>query len=665
MYDLSIIIVNYNVKEFLLNSLSSIYKALGNINAEIIVVDNASDDGSMELVEEKYPSVIQIKNKKNVGFGSANNQALEIANGKYILLLNPDTIVREDTFEKMIRFFEENPDAGMAGCKVLNPDGSLQLACRRGFPGPWTSFTKVAGLSTLFPKSKIFAKYNLTYLNENETYEVDAVSGAFMMLRKETYDKIGGFDPKFFMYGEDLDLCYRTQNAGFKVYYVHETEIIHYKGESTKRSSIDETKIFYEAMHLFVKKHFSASIIVESILRFAIFIRTILAFINLYKLPIASAAIDFIFFSGAILAAEKIHAAEKITWEGFPPYAVPYVYFVPSLFQLLISSLTNSYKKNSLSVLRIILSLLYCLLLLSSLTFFFKQFAFSRAVILITYLLVLVAFPLWRILVKVFFRIGLVSDTKKRKTLLVGNENKLIGLAGKLKKNINTLYEVIGFISKSRKDVGRKVSSYEYLGTLENIKKIISEKKIDLVIFSTEEISFTQMFSIVSECGGLKVEFLVSGSDLDYVVGKSAITMLDDIPLLKIEYNISSLFHVFSKRMFDLIMGVIVLLSIYPFIYLFSLFKREKGNLYNFIIKVPLIVTGLYSFVGPYSNSYYDGLFVGKKGLTGFWFIENLDTNDQDEIRKIDIYYAKNYNIWLDMEILGKTISKLFFRTEQ
>jgi lipopolysaccharide/colanic/teichoic acid biosynthesis glycosyltransferase len=173
------------------------------------------------------------------------------------------------------------------------------------------------------------------------------------------------------------------------------------------------------------------------------------------------------------------------------------------------------------------------------------------------------------------------------------------------------------------------------------------------------------MFSIVSECGGLKVEFLVSGSDLDYVVGKSAITMLDDIPLLKIEYNISSLFHVFSKRMFDLIMGVIVLLSIYPFIYLFSLFKREKGNLYNFIIKVPLIVTGLYSFVGPYSNSYYDGLFVGKKGLTGFWFIENLDTNDQDEIRKIDIYYAKNYNIWLDMEILGKTISKLFFRTEQ
>lgn len=189
MVDLSIIIVNYNVKEFLLNLLDSIRKASKEISTEVIVVDNASDDGSSEILNEKYPDINLIVNNENVGFGKANNQALEIAKGKYILLLNPDTIVREDTFIKMIEFFQSHPEVGIAGCKVLNPDGTLQLACRRGFPGPWTSFTKVMGLSTLFPKSRLFARYNLTYLDENQTYEVDAVSGAFLMMTKDVYQK--------------------------------------------------------------------------------------------------------------------------------------------------------------------------------------------------------------------------------------------------------------------------------------------------------------------------------------------------------------------------------------------------------------------------------------------------------------------------------------------
>ena len=256
--DLSIIIVNYNVKEFLQNLLYSISKASSNTTMEIIIVDNASDDGSVELIREKFPSVQIISNEKNQGFGKANNQALQIAKGKHILLINPDTIVSEDTFDMLIDFFEKNPEAGLAGCKILNPDGSLQLACRRSFPGPWTSFCKVTGLSNLFPKSKIFARYNLTYLSEDETYEVDAISGSFMMMRKEVYDTVGGFDEEFFMYGEDLDLCYRIQKAGYKVFYFHNTQIIHYKGESTKRSSFDETNLFYNAMHLFVKKHLSS-----------------------------------------------------------------------------------------------------------------------------------------------------------------------------------------------------------------------------------------------------------------------------------------------------------------------------------------------------------------------------------------------------------------------
>ena len=218
--DLSIIIVNYNVKEFLQNLIHSIYKAAQKITFEIIVIDNASNDGSVEFIRDKFPDVKIFANDKNLGFSKANNIGLKAALGKYLLLINPDTLVSEDTFDKMIRFFNDNPDAGLAGCKILNPDGSLQLACRRSFPGPWTSFCKVTGLSTMFPKSRLFARYNLTYLNEDQTYEVDAISGSFMMFPREIYEKIGGLDEQFFMYGEDLDFCYRVQKAGYKVLYV-------------------------------------------------------------------------------------------------------------------------------------------------------------------------------------------------------------------------------------------------------------------------------------------------------------------------------------------------------------------------------------------------------------------------------------------------------------
>ncbi|MCX7797887.1 MAG: glycosyltransferase [Melioribacter sp.] len=662
MVDLSIIIVNYNVKEFLLNLLDSIRKALNNLSVEIIVVDNASEDGSVDVIKEKFPEVKLIVNEKNIGFGAANNLALKIAKGKYFLLLNPDTILREDTLVKMIEFFDKHPECGIAGCKVLNPDGTLQLACRRGFPGPWTSFTKVMGLSKLFPKSRLFARYNLTYLDENQTYEVDAVSGAFMMLRREVYEKIGGFDSQFFMYGEDLDLCYRAQKANYKVFYVHSTEIIHYKGESTKRSKIDETKLFYDAMHLFVKKHFSSSFIVEGILQLAILFRKLLAFINVYKLAIISFLLDFAFFSLCVFIAEQIYASEH--WQGFPKYVIPWIYFVPALIQVIISSLSNVYQKLSISVLKSLISLFYGFVILSSLTYFFKQFAFSRAVVLITYVLALIFFSGWRIFVKVVFKLGLVSNSKKARTLIVGNNQKSSELALKLKSNITSLYQIVGFVGLNKKEIGEKVGNYKILGALDNIKKLIMEEKIEKVIFSSDNISFEKIFSVVSECQGLNVEFMVAGKELDYLVGKSSVTMLDDIPLLKINYNISSFGHRLTKLIFDYTLSLILLL-IYPFIFLLQKFSSKKNDFYNFILQVPEVLKGKKSFVGPKFTSYYGDLYVGKIGLTGMWFVENVSEEDEEEIKSLDVFYAKNQNIWLDLEIIGRTLSKILFRTEK
>jgi uncharacterized membrane protein len=270
----------------------------------------------------------------------------------------------------------------------------------------------------------------------------------------------------------------------------------------------------------------------------------------------------------------------------------------------------------------------------------------------------------WRVAVKIFFKIGLDSNIKKSRTLIVGNEQKSEELANKLRATFTRLYHVIGYIGFTRKSIGEKIGGYKILGTIENIKKIINDEKIDRVIFASEDLSFNQMFTVVSECQGENVEFLVAGKELDYLVSKSSITMLDDIPLLKVNYNISSFTSRWTKRLLDLVLGTLILFLVYPFIYLFQKFTSQKSSLFQFILSVPKVIIGEKSLVGPKESSYWAELYVGKIGLTGFWFIENIPMADVEEVKKLDIFYAKNQNIWLDLEILGKTISKMFFKTE-
>lgn len=654
--DLSIIIVNYNVKEFLLNLLESIKNAVKDLNIEIIVVDNNSHDGSVRSVNQKFPDVITISNKENVGFGRANNQGLEISKGKYILLINPDTLVREDTLFKTIDFLEKNGEAGLVGCKVLNPDGTLQLACRRGFPGPWVSFTKVTGLSTIFPKSKLFARYNLTYKDENESYEVDAVSGSFMMLTRTAYEKTGGFDTDFFMYGEDLDLCYRVQKEGMKVYYFSDTEIIHYKGESTKRSTIDETKIFYKAMHQFVRKHFSSSIFIEVILQFGIILRKILAFANVNKYIIIGILLDFLLFFFALQAAEKIYSSTK--WTGFPEIYKPWVYIVPSIFQIIISAIFGAYRKNSLSVLRSFSSLFIGLVIITSSTFFLKQYAFSRAVVLISYGLSAFFFLLWRMVLKFSFLKSSISQVTYSNAVIVGTDDKAIQLGKKLTENLSSPYKIQGFIGKEISEIGKKIDQKEIIGSLGNLKKVIAEYSVSNVIFSSEPVEFDKIFSVIAECQGENVNFLVSGNELDYMVGKSNISHIDDVPLLKVDYNISRYSHKTIKRMFDIFAALVPLIFIYPFVMIISKVLSIDGDFTNWVKNLPNIFFGRKSFVGPQFVDENSELYFGKPGITGLWYVENITRNDLNENKRLDLFYAKNQNIWLDLEILGKSIAK-------
>ena len=253
---LSVIIVNYNVKHYLYQCLDSLRRALKGIDAEIFVVDNHSRDGSIEYLTVHFPEVNYIELSHNLGFARANNIAIERSKGEYVLLLNPDTIVCEETIKNVLTFMDEHPESGAVGVKMLNSFGEKAMESRRGIPTPMTAFYKMCGLCKRFPQSKRFAHYYMSYLPWDKPAEIEVVSGAFCMLRREALNKIGHLDENFFMYGEDIDLSFRLLNGGWKNWYIPQ-QILHYKGESTAKSSFRYVHVFYKAMLTFFNKHYS------------------------------------------------------------------------------------------------------------------------------------------------------------------------------------------------------------------------------------------------------------------------------------------------------------------------------------------------------------------------------------------------------------------------
>ena len=253
---LSVVIVNYNVKYYLEQCLESVRRASQGLQVEVFVVDNLSTDGSVPYLRERFPEVTFIENNENVGFARANNQAIRQSRGEYVLLLNPDTILCEDTLRRFVDFMDAHLEAGAAGAYMLHADGTFAPESRRGLPTPFVAFCKMSGLTRLFPKSRLFGRYYMGYLDVNEANRIEAISGACMMLRREALDRVGLLDEDFFMYGEDIDLSYRILQGGFHNYFLP-VRMLHYKGESTVKNSYRYVYTFYQAMRLFFRKHYS------------------------------------------------------------------------------------------------------------------------------------------------------------------------------------------------------------------------------------------------------------------------------------------------------------------------------------------------------------------------------------------------------------------------
>lgn len=638
--DISIIIVNYNVKDFLLQCLRSIESAQNGLNIEVIVVDNNSSDSSIQFLKPIFPNVNFIELSENLGFAKANNIGVDNSSGKYILILNPDTIIEENTLQIMFDYMEEHTEIGASGCKVLNPDGSFQLACRRGFPTPWVAFTKLFGLQKMFPKSKLFAKYNQTYKSIDETYNIDAIIGAFMFFLREAFLEANGFDTDFFMYGEDLDLCYRIYQNGWKISYVHTTSIIHFKGESTKRSSINEIKYFYEAMSIFSKKHYSRSLILMLFIKVGILLRSFLAYLSKHIKEIFIILLDTIAINLALIYSTwyRFDAAFN-----FPDYAYPTVFITITLVMFFSMFAVGEYLENRHSVRRSLFGLMISFFILSSLTYYFKDFAFSRGVLLMTIGLTAFISVVIRAIFSLFSKTT-GSESDKRIAIIGTNkqtENIIKSLQSAEIRNI----DLVGIISvKTIND--NQFKNLPLLGNIEYISKIIEQNKLDEIIITDKILAKNDLMRLFSKSSNSSVRFHIAQEYEELLVSRiiNEITGIEPtIPKL----SINILRFKVLKRIFDITISLFLLTIGLPIVYLLV---ANSSKTLNLLWKV---LIGRFSIVGIYKLD-NDKIKVGKEGIIGLVHISKPNQLSNEAIKNLNDYYRQYYSFSLDLDIIIK-----------
>lgn len=515
MVKLSVVIVNFNVKHFLEQCLLSVRKATNNIPAEIFVVDNDSSDDSLEMVQNLFPEVIIIANKKNVGFSKANNQAMQIAKGEYILLLNPDTVVEEDAFEKCIDFMDNHPEAGGLGVKMIDGNGVFLPESKRGLPTPSVSFYKIFGLSSIFPKSKLFSKYHLGYLDNNSTHEIEILSGAYMWMRKSVLDKIGLLDEAFFMYGEDIDLSYRIILAGYKNYYLPDVKIIHYKGESTKKGSLNYVFVFYNAMIIFSKKHFAQKAKMFSFfINIAIYLRAFMAiivrFIKAIKLPLLDTLLlsttlaILTFFKPFIGFPNQIEITNN--W-GILNVVTVILSFVFSL------TITNSYTK-IVQISRTTIGLITgSILLFVANQLFPENNSFSTKFLLTIIVFALILIPLSRIILYYFDQLKLKRNDKKV-VLISGSEEFVNEINSFIFKS--TSKNIVLNIKKD--NLYQTQDEKTFIGKFNQLADLAEIYQANEVIFSSHDISYKDIINSMISSKNKYTDFK-NTVNFDYIIG--------------------------------------------------------------------------------------------------------------------------------------------------
>jgi len=677
--DLSIIIVNYNVKAFLEQCLIAIGRARGDLNIEIFIVDNASVDGSQAMVRKKFPDVNLIENNTNVGFSTANNQAIRVAQGEYILILNPDTLIQEDALAVLKKYLDERQDVGAVGCKLLNPDGSFQIASRRSFPTPWVAFCRIIGLSRVFPKSRLFGQYNVTYLDPDAEAEVDVLSGSLMMLRKSVLDRVGYFDEDYFMYGEDIDLSYRIKKAGWKIMYTPLTKAIHYKGESSKKSDFSIIAKFYSTMLIFVGKHFEGrySFLLRILLTAGIYARATMAFLLQTVKNLAPPLLDLFIVLASLILSMRIR---------FPHYPLARFNVVLPIYTVVWMTsiyLFGAYQRRGNYHLKpVVWGTMFGLLTNSTFTYFFKQFAYSRIIVLISFSLILILASLWR----VAYRIAgpgarRAPLSRLRRAIIVGAGHEGKRILKQIRARPDMHYEICGFVDFDPKTVGRAIDGLEVLATIENVKDLIRVEKINDVIFSSDRLTNAQILQTIVRARGTGVNFRIVPHEVEYIVAKSTVDEIDSVPMLDITAFAGPL-DLMVKRLFDIIASAIIIILSAPFFLLNFIagarFRTKKiidangkgvsvcyfDGGFGFMKRVPLyfsILVGRLSIVGSEIIECTADNFhpIYKPGLTGLVQLKSREKKHELTDKEKDyynLYYIKNQSIVTDLQIIIKSI---------
>lgn len=642
---LSIVIVNYNVSCFLEQALTSVYKALRHVDGEVFVVDNNSVDNSLAMLAAKFPQVKVIANKENVGFSRANNQAIRVSTGEYVLLLNPDTLVEEDTFEKCIRFMDATPDAGGLGVKMVNGKGEFLPESKRGIPMPAVAFYKLFGFSKLFPNSKRFGTYHLTYLSEDEIHSVEVLSGAFMLMRRSVLDKVGLLDEDYFMYGEDIDLSYRILKGGYKNYYFPETRIIHYKGESTKTGSLNYVHVFYKAMQIFARKHFSQknAKLFNFLIDCAIWFRASLAALKRILSRLLLPMVDFlcVYVGMLVLARYWALAVLAHSHKSYPDY---YYYLIIPLYIVVwlgAMSLCKGYKKpirlnnvnKGIAAGTMAILLVYALLP--------ETLRFSRAVVVFGAMWTVVVVNMLRYLIRKFHIAGNYFDNVSRRRIAVIGSADESDRVIELVQMMEPKCEFAGIILTDDADAQGPLT----IGCLSQIKNLIPLYRLNEVIFCAKDIPADQIIDWMKRLQEFQMEYKIAPENTSSVIGSNSIFSSEDIYAIPV-HTIVQKSSRRSKRAWDIVSAFGLLL----FSGIAVWFVDDKGGFFRNVCQV---LFGRKSWVGCHLSSNNEAANLKPCVLTTMDAFQGTQFTD-DLISTADELYARDYQVKLDLMTMMK-----------
>lgn len=638
---LSVIIVNYNVKYFLEVCLHSVSRAIKGITAEIIVVDNNSKDDSCNMVKERFPHVVLIENKDNQGFSKANNQAVAIAKGEYLLFLNPDTVMPENFFTKTLAYMDAHPDAGALGPRLIDGKGQFAPDSKKSFPTLPVALFKTIGINKIFSKSPYFNKYYAVHIGEHETAPVEVLSGCCMLVRSKVIQEVGGaFDEDYFMYCEDVDLSYRIQKAGYKNIYFPEADLIHYKGESTRKATLSYVRIFNEALIIFVKKHYSKKQagLYLLFINIGIVLRAILGVLRralkILRMPLFDALILlttlwFMTDFWVLQVKNMLPIPMSSLYATLPVYTALWI----------ITLYFNGAYDQPYRALRVTRGMLIgTIVILAYYGLLQPGLRYSRAIIIFSGLAGTV---LLLGLHDILHRLGIFKyiqyDKLPRKAVIVADEPHYKQTAETLQR-VHYAPQVAGRISPGG------ATLQEALGNAAEMKQLLYTANINEVIFCINGLNYTEVFDQMQDCGD-KYEYKIHLPGSQSFVGSNSSHTAGDLYTVDRRYNLDSFAQMRNKRMTDLASATLFLLLLPVTIFLV---KRPAGFIRNCI----LVIFGKRTWIGYAPHPYNTYLPRTRKSIVPpYNIIEGYTPGDEIK-NQLNIAYAQHYTAGNEVTLL-------------